>query len=147
MSLILSFFAKNWKLTAALLAIISIVSFFQIQLWMSEAKYKDVVSQRDEAQMQRQAWHDSHVKLEAALSGVEADKKSLQAKLDQAKVAEAAAIKAANYNSAEAARVASLLRQIKESSNDPEYSDRVQSRAVDFLRMRQQEQADAASGN
>lgn len=141
MQFILSFLAKNWKLTVALLVFSAMLGFFSYKNAVMAGQLEDMTKLRNEAEASRVMWHDSHVKLEAALSGVEADKTALLEKLDQMKVSEQVAVKAASRNAAEAAKVTTLLRQIQESANDPQYSDRIRSRAVDFLRARQNEES------
>ena len=143
---VFAFLSKNWLAVGAALAVAAIAMFFQIQLCVADGKYKDVVSQRDAAVVERQQWHDSHIKLQSALKGLEADKKTLQDKLDQYDAAAKIAAAAAARNASEAARVTNLLRDIRETSNDPEFSDRIRSNAIDSLRQWQTEER-AASGN
>lgn len=140
MDFVVSLLMKNWKAVLAVVAVAVTAAFFQFQLMVADGKYKDIVSQRDAAQVERQQWYDSHTKLQAALQGVEADKKTLQDKLAQASESARIAAKAAAQNASEAARVTALLRQIRESSNDPVYAERHRSLGIDWLRER------AASG-
>lgn len=142
---ITGFLTKNWKLTLAMLAIAATVSFFQIQLWIADGQYKDVAAQRDAAVVERQQWRDAHTEIQAAIRGVEADKKVLQDKLAQASESARIAAQAAARNASEAARVTALLRNIREKSNDPDSTYRIRSLGIDWLRERAQERA--ASGN
>lgn len=145
MDWVISFLLKNWKAALAIVAIAATAAFFQFQLMVADGKYKDIVSQRDRAVIERQQWHDSHIELQSALRSVEADKKTLQDKLAQASESARIAAKAAAQNASEAARVTTLLRQIRESSNDPVFSERYRSIAIDWMRERAASRA--ASGD
>lgn len=137
MSGFFSFFMKNWKLTVGLLAIASMLAFFTIEKMSMEKAYKTLNRQYEAAQIDRDKWRDSSSDLQAALRSVEKDKRNLQLSLDQAKDAEQAAVKVARQNASEAARIASLIRQIQETANDPENSVRIRSVSIDFLRKQQ----------
>jgi hypothetical protein len=140
MGSIIGFLTKNWVAVSAALAVAAVAAFFQVQLWIADAKHKDVVSQRDAAIAATSMWEASHNKLQFALRGVEADKKILQDKLAQASESARIAAKAAARNASETARVTALLRSIEETSNDPENTDRIRSLSIDFLRERQSEE-------
>jgi septal ring factor EnvC (AmiA/AmiB activator) len=130
----IAFLTKNWKLTLGLLVIGTMFIFFHTEKSSMERSYRTLQAQYEEAQIDRDKWRDSSSDLQAALRSVEKDKRNLQLVLDEAKKAEQAAVKVAQQNASEAARIASLIRQIQESSNDPEYSVRIRSMALDFLR-------------